>query len=98
MAMALWLGVDAEEAAEFSFLMAIPAIGGAALLQMSDLASQGLTLSGTALAAGSIVAAITGILAIKAFVVLLARKTFHRFAIYCWALGLGFLLYLFTIA
>ena len=97
-AMALGLGVDAEEAAEFSFLMAIPAIGGAALLQMPDLASQGLTLSGTALAAGSIVAAITGILAIKAFVVLLMRKTFHRFAIYCWALGLGFLLYLFTIA
>ena len=97
-AMALWLGVDAEEAAAFSFLMAIPAIGGAALLQMPDLASQGLTLSGTALAAGSIVAAITGILAIKAFVALLARKTFHRFAIYCWALGLGFLLYLFTIA
>ena len=96
-AMALWLGVDAEEAAAFSFLMAIPAIGGAALLQMPDLASQGLTLSGTALAAGSIVAAITGILAIKAFVALLARKTFHRFAIYCWALGLGFLLYLFTI-
>ena len=97
-AMALWLGVDAEEAAEFSFLMAIPAIAGAALLQMPDLASQGLTLSGTALAAGSIVAAITGILAIKAFVALLVRKTFHRFAIYCWALGLGFLLYLFSIA
>ncbi len=96
-AMALWLGVAAEEAAAFSFLMAIPAIAGAALLQIPDLASQGLTLSGTALAAGSIVAAITGILAIKAFVALLARKTFHRFAIYCWALGLGFLLYLFTI-
>ena len=97
-AMALWLGVDAEEAAAFSFLMAIPAIGGAALLQMPGLASQGLTLSGAALAAGSIVAAITGILAIKAFVALLARKTFHRFAIYCWALGAAFLVYLFSIA
>ena len=96
-AMALWLGVAAEEAAAFSFLMAIPAIAGAALLQMPDLASQGLTLSGAALAAGSIVAALTGILAIKAFVTLLARKTFHRFAIYCWALGLGFLLYLFVL-
>ena len=96
-AMALWLGVAAEEAAAFSFLMAIPAIAGAAWFQMPDLASQGLTLSGTALAAGSIVAAITGILAIKAFVTLLARKTFHRFAIYCWALGLGFLLYLFVL-
>ena len=96
-AMALWLGVDAEEAATFSFLMAIPVIAGAVLLQMPDVASQGLTLSGTALAAGSIVAAITGILAIKGFVALLVRKAFHRFAIYCWALGLGFLLYLFLL-
>ena len=39
----------------------------------------------------------TGILAIRAFVILLARKTFHRFAIYCWALGASFLLYLFTV-
>jgi undecaprenyl-diphosphatase len=96
-AMALWLGVTAEEAAAFSFLMAIPVIAGAGLLQIPDVASQGLTLSPTALAAGSIVAAITGILAIKGFVALLARKTFHRFAIYCWALGLGFLLYLFVL-
>ena len=93
-AMALWLGVSAEEAAAFSFLMAIPAIGGAALLQIPELASEGLTLSGAALAAGSIVAAITGVLAIKAFVAVLARRAFHRFAIYCWALGAAFLLYL----
>ena len=93
-AMALWLGVAAEEAAAFSFLMAIPAIGGAALLQIPELASEGLTLSGTALAAGFTVAAITGVLAIKAFVVLLSRKTFHRFAIYCWTIGTAFLLYL----
>ena len=95
-AMALWLGVAAEEAAAFSFLMAIPAIAGTALLQIPELTSQGLTLSGTALAVGSGVAAITGILAIKAFVVLLARRAFHRFAIYCWALGTAFLIYLFA--
>jgi len=95
-AMALWLGLAAEEAAAFSFLMAIPAIAGAAVLLMPDVASQGLTLPGTALAAGSIVAAITGILAIKGFVALLERGAFHRFAIYCWALGVAFLIYLFA--
>jgi undecaprenyl-diphosphatase len=93
-AMGLWLGVAAEEAAAFSFLMAIPAIAGAALLQMPDLAQDGLTVSGAALAVGSVVAAVTGILAIKGFVALLERKTFHLFAIYCWALGLAFLTYL----
>ncbi len=96
-AMALWFGVNAKEAAAFSFLMAIPAIAGAAVLQVPELASQGLALSGTGLAAGSIVAAVTGILAIKAFVALLARKAFHRFAFYCWALGAAFLFYLFTV-
>ena len=98
MAMALWLGVAAEEAAAFSFLMAIPVIGGAGLLQISDVAREGLTLSGTALTTSFVVAAITGIFAIKAFVVSLERKAFHRFAIYCWALGAGFLLYLFAFA
>ena len=97
-AMALWLGVAAEEAAAFSFLMAIPVIGGAGLLQISDVAREGLTLSGTALTASFVVAAITGIFAIKAFVVSLERKAFHRFAIYCWALGAGFLLYLVAFA
>ena len=96
-AMALWLGLTAEEAAAFSFLMAIPAIAGAAVLELPELASQGLTLSGTALTAGSIVAAVTGVLAIKGFVALLARKAFHRFAFYCWALGATFLVYLFTV-
>jgi len=96
-AMALWLGVAAKEAAAFSFLMAIPVIGGAALLQIPDVASQGLSLSGAALSAGFIVAAITGVFAIKAFVVSLERKAFHRFAIYCWTLGVGFLLYLFAV-
>ncbi len=33
----LWLGVEAEEAAAFSFLMAVPAILGAAVLELPDL-------------------------------------------------------------
>ena len=33
----LWLGIEAEEAATFSFLMAVPAILGAAVLQLPEL-------------------------------------------------------------
>ena len=36
---ALWLGIEAREAAAFSFLMAVPAIAGAAVLQVPDLTS-----------------------------------------------------------
>jgi undecaprenyl-diphosphatase len=90
---ALWLGVEAREAAAFSFLMAVPAIAGAAVLQAPELAG-GTTLSTSVLVAGGIVAALTGVLAIKTFVVMLARRAFHLFAPYCWVVGAGFLAYL----
>jgi undecaprenyl-diphosphatase len=92
----LWLGVEAEEAAAFSFLMAIPAILGAAVLQIPDLLESGI-VGGSALLAGSLVAAVVGVLAIWTFVEFLKRKAFHRFGLYCWALGGIFLLYLFFI-
>ena len=93
-AMALWLGVAPVEAAAFSFLMAIPTIAGAALLQLSDFGSADPSLSTVALVGGSVVAAVTGVVAIRTFVVLLARRAFHHFGIYCWALGVAFLIYL----
>lgn len=89
---ALWLGVEAREAAAFSFLMAIPAIAGAAVLQLPDLTSAGIAWQSLAL--GSLVAALTGILAIRTLVALLARRAFHLFAPYCWAAGALFLIYL----
>ncbi len=90
----LWLGVEAEEAATFSFLMAVPAILGAAVLQFPEL---GVDVGGPAagpLILGSSVAAVAGVLAIWAFVAMLRRKSFHRFGPYCWGVGGLFLLYL----
>lgn len=92
--MALWLGVDAEEAAAFSFLLAIPAILGAAVLQIPELTTGGSSVAAGPLIAGSVVAAVTGVFAIRALVALLARKSFHRFGVYCWVLGTAFLTYL----
>ena len=94
---ALWMGVEAEEAAAFSFLIAIPAIAGAAVLQLWGATDAGASLTGGALILGSVVAAVTGVLAIRAFVAFLARKTLHRFGIYCWALGAAFLIYLVSV-
>ena len=89
----LWLGLQAREAAPFSFLMAIPAILGAAVLDLPALADGG-GVGWPALLAGSVVAGVSGVLAIRAFVKLLEKKAFHRFAPYCWAVGTLFLLYL----
>lgn len=90
---ALWLGMQAREAAAFSFLMAVPAIAGAAVLQIGDLQG-GLGIGTAPLVAGFLVAAVTGVLAIRTFVALLARESFHYFAPYCWAVGAAYLVYL----
>jgi len=93
----LWLGVEAEEAAAFSFLMAIPAILGAATLELPELAAGGpggIGLATGPLILGSVVAAVAGVLAIWTFLAMLKRKSFHRFGPYCWGAGGLFLLYL----
>jgi undecaprenyl-diphosphatase len=91
--MGLWLGVEAREAAAFSFLMAIPAIAGAAVLKAPEMAG-GAGVSAGALWTAAVAAGITGVLAIRSFVALLQRQSFHRFGLYCWAAGLAFLFYL----
>lgn len=90
----LWLGIEPREAAAFSFLMAIPALGGAAALQVPELLEGTGGVSAAALAVGGVAAAITGVLAIRTFVSMLRHRSFHRFAPYCWAVGGLFLVYL----
>ena len=90
----LWLGVEAEEAATFSFLMAVPAILGAAILEAPGLMAGGGDLGAGPLMLGSIAAAVAGVLAIRTFVAMLKRKSFHRFGPYCWGVGGLFLFYL----
>ncbi len=84
----LWMGIDPQEAAAFSFLMSIPAILGAALLEFGALEGGVGSLQMTA---GTVAAAVTGIVAIKTFVAMLKQRSFHRFAYYLWPLGVLFL-------
>jgi undecaprenyl-diphosphatase len=89
---ALWLGVEAREAAAFSFMMAIPAIAGAAVLELPGLSGAGMPWG--VLLVGSLVACLTGILAIRTLVILLQRRAFHAFAPYCWVVGSLFSIWL----
>lgn len=91
---ALWLGIEAREAAAFSFLMAVPAVAGAAILQIPDLGEAGMVLDPIVVLVGSIVAGLTGVAAIRTFNAMLARRSFHFFAPYCWAVGALYLVYL----
>lgn len=91
---ALWAGVEVREAAAFSFLMAIPAITGAAILQIPEVTGGRLGPGTGALVAGGLMAGVTGIAAIRIFIAMLKGGSFHRFGIYCWLAGGAFLLFL----
>lgn len=91
---ALWLGVAPIEAAAFSFLMAIPAISGAAVLQLPELLEGPPTVGWGALLAGGVAAAVTGVLAIRTFIGMLRRRSFHHFAPYLWTVGTLYLIWL----
>ncbi|MBI2073886.1 MAG: undecaprenyl-diphosphate phosphatase [Gemmatimonadetes bacterium] len=86
-AAALWVGVRPTQAAEFSFLMSIPVITGAAVLELPKLGGETFGVGAGPLVASFVAALLAGIAAIKLLVRLLERGAFHRFAPYCWALG-----------
>jgi undecaprenyl-diphosphatase len=83
----LWVGLGAVPAADFSFLMAIPLIAGAGLVEARH-ASADLGLVGAVpLLAGCLVAFLSGVFAIRFLVAMLRRGRFHAFAPYCFAVG-----------
>jgi undecaprenyl-diphosphatase len=85
---ALSRGLNRETATRFSFLLSLPAIGGAALLQLKDIIGETTQLgSPNTLLAGFLAAAAAGILAIKLVVGLLQRGKLQYFAYYVWIVG-----------
>lgn len=83
----MWLGVDPVRAGEFSFLLSIPAIVGAEVLELPKLAGAVQQVGLLPLALSFAVSLASGVWAIRWLVVLLSRGAFHRFAPYCWAIG-----------
>lgn len=84
--MALLRDLDKNLAARFSFILSIPAILGAVILQGKDFAASGsFSIS---YVWGFIAAFITGYLAIKLFINLLQKAKLRYFAYYCFTVGL----------
>lgn len=83
------LGIEREEAARFSFLMAIPAIGGAFVLQVKELIAAPPTYDFiVVLIIGFFVSYASGFAAIKILMSLVRKGRFDYFAWYCFAVGL----------
>lgn len=82
-------GYKKEFAIKFSFLMSLPAILGAAVLEGAGLiADGGFSVELAPLAVGFIAAAASGILAIKFLINLLNKNRFYIFSIYCGIVGI----------
>jgi undecaprenyl-diphosphatase len=87
----LYLGMERKEAFEFSFLLAIPAITGAFLLEARKVNLA--MLSPASLAVGMVAAFISGLAALSVLGRLVAGQKLHWFAFYCWLAGLATILF-----
>jgi len=92
-AVGMLAGVEPKRAAEFSFLLAIPAIGGAAILDIDNLLSISGSITGQYLV-GALTAFVVALLAVYLVLESIRRGKFEYFAYYCFAAG-GLGLYLF---
>jgi undecaprenyl-diphosphatase len=87
----VYSGVGREESFEFSFLLAVPAILGAALLELRN--SELSALNPMTAAAGVLVALMSGILALALLKRAVVGRRLYLFAFYCWLAGLGALVF-----
>jgi undecaprenyl-diphosphatase len=80
----LLLGIEADAAARFSFLLSIPAIVGAVVLQSGSILGQTTNGSAGAFATGFVTAAVSGWWAIGILLKVLKWKRLTFFSVYCW--------------
>lgn len=85
---ALMRNLDREFAAKFSFLLSIPAILGAAVFQMKDIAEAGgAGIINAPIAAGTVAAAAAGYFSVRFMIVLIKKGSMKYFSYYVFAIG-----------
>jgi undecaprenyl-diphosphatase len=82
----LYLGLDRETAARFSFLLSIPAVAGAGLLGALDLVG-GAAIPVPVMASGLVVSALVGYASLALLVWIVKQGRMHLFAPYCFIIG-----------
>jgi undecaprenyl-diphosphatase len=83
----LFVGVNPVMAAEFSFLLSIPAIGGAVLLKAKDILEINASLWGHYFA-GAVVSFLFGLLSVYLLLGIIKKGKFKYFGVYCLVIGL----------
>jgi undecaprenyl-diphosphatase len=86
-----YCGLRRRWAAEFSFLIAAPAIAGATILKLRDTLKlppeQFAELPWGAVIVGAVVSLVVGVLALRLLLDTVRRAKLHYFAPYCWLVG-----------
>lgn len=89
----LFQGIERKTAAKFSFLLSIPAIMGAVVVQGKDLfegSIEGIGMS--SLVVGTLVSALCGYIAVRWMLKIIQRGSLKGFSVYVWIIGAGILL------
>ena len=89
---ALFAGLDRKAAADFSFLLSIPSIVGGAVLEIPDALREGFgNIDWLCVAAGMLVAGVTGYFAIRLMLTAIKKRSLWGFAVYTGLLGAAIL-------
>jgi undecaprenyl-diphosphatase len=83
----LTIGLNKEFAAKFSFILSIPAIFGAFILQLKDIGSA-MDANFLPVLLGFIASIVAGYMAIKWMLDLVQNKSLDIFSYYCWLMGI----------
>lgn len=85
--MGLFLGMQRNLAARYSFLLSIPAILGAELLSLGDFSLQSNIAAGATLI-GAVTACVVGYLSLRMLVYIVDHGRMYLFSPYCWLVGI----------
>ena len=84
----LMCGLDRKFAVKYSFILSIPAILGAAVLEIKDVVAEPIEMAQIGIyAIGAVFAAVVGYICIKTMLVVVRNKKFKYFAYYCFVIG-----------
>jgi undecaprenyl-diphosphatase len=92
---AMLLGIEPEKAARFSFLISIPAISGAALLNFKEISNLPADQIPASLC-GAAAALVTGLMALKFLLMIIKKRRLRFFSAYCTVAGCGALILAFA--
>ncbi len=82
-------GLDRKFAVKYSFILSIPAIVGAAVLEVKDVMAEPIVAEQIGIyAVGMVFAAVVGYVCIKTMLVVVRSKKFKYFAWYCFVVGI----------